>query len=148
MTIKLSSKSGGEQPPTALLNTPITTDDIPNDVPGIQVLSGALTADTYPGTPQVSITGKGIANIAGAFGLDATIRTITLKIIIDGVEVIEHGDTLPARTNVGFLAIGMYTDGFAGSFDQIPFSTSFQLFLKSDLTETDKSELIYLVRTI
>ena len=108
------------------------------------VNSGALTADTY--SELLSYSGSGTIQFLSLRALDTTARTITLKLVLDGVTVFEVGKACTA-TSHGVQAIGAYAYS-AGtylniSFENVPFNSSMSVSVKSTLSETDKSQLAY-----
>lgn len=130
--------------PSSLVNANPVSINV-NTLPGTNVASGALTADTYPGTAQINITGAGVLNFVSFYAADATSRTVTIKVVLDGTQIIEQASSTSA-TNSGAVVIGGYSGGL--TFDQIPFFTSLAVFLKSNLSETDKAVLKYVTRLV
>ena len=108
--------------------------------------SGALTANTYPGTPQINITGAGAFEFLAINSTDATARNITVKVVIDGVTVIEKTCTTSTTTR-GLMFIGLDQNASFGALAFIPFNFSFQVYVKSTLTETDKQNIYSIHRT-
>lgn len=143
------SSYGGEGRTTAYYNGNPTS-EVASYTPGTTVASGALTADTYPGTGQLEITGQGVLEFAIAYAADATARTITAKIVVDGTTVIEQAKAVSAA-NTGVSAAGWcYMNSAATRYVLVPtnivFKQSLKIFIKSSLTETDKVSLKYMAR--
>jgi len=114
-----------------------------------QVLSGALTAATYK--ELLAISGSGVLEMAYAKAMDATSRTVGLKIIIDGTTVFDavSGTTTTADTcvlavgNRGYFAAGINSYLTRGA---VPFNSSLSIQAKSSLSETDKVAVGYAYR--
>ena len=114
-------------------------------------LSGALTAATYK--EIVAVTGAGVLNFAGVYAVDTTSRDIYIKVLIDGVQVVERSILTVVTTGVGPVCVGSTqydnTNGVAShTFDQIPYTSSLSIQIKSSLTETDKLTLAAYYRTV
>lgn len=108
---------------------------------GKKILSGALTATVYK--ELVSVTGAGFIDLASAYALDATARTIGLKVVMDGVTAFDAVSASLSGAYQGIIAIGSRaaaTGGFT-NFQRFYFNTSLSLQVKSSLNETDLVEL-------
>ena len=102
-----------------------------------QTLSGALTANTYK--TIVSVTGQGILKFCGVASVDATTRTQSIRITIDGVVVCEKSVAGVNAINKGIVAVGGLVDSTSvARFDRLAFNTSLLVEVKSNITETDK----------
>ena len=104
-----------------------------------EVLSGALTANTLK--RLVNKTGRGRANIVTAYALDTTSRTVRLQVIVDGQATPAFDATSSAITSVGrgIVAVGSLDSGNgAQSMQPIDYSTSFEVWVASSLSEADK----------
>jgi len=112
-------------------------------------LSGALTANTYK--EILAVTGAGVLNFSAVSAEDSTARSVYMKVLIDGVQVIERSMSIGAQHQgpvvIGSL-IGDGTNISGMTFDQIPYSASLSLQIKSSLTETDKLRAWYHYRTV
>lgn len=108
------------------------------------VLSGALTADTYK--TILSITKPGVLRLAGVVAVDATARTVTIKVEVDGKTIATSAYATSAGAQAAW-AVGYWYNS-AGStptfIDEIPFNT-LRISVKSSLSETDKLNLNYAV---
>jgi len=144
--------SRGEKPPTSILASKSAAGVIktvlqPSVTIGNQVNSGALTATVYK--ELVNITTAGWLRLCGVSTLDATSRTIGLKIVIDGVTVFDETSAAIAATSTGFFAVGSAI-GHPGvtyvsnSLELFNFNKSLTISVKSSLSETDKVALNYL----
>lgn len=104
------------------------------------MLSGALTADTYKSLESYS--GKGFFTFAGVRSADATARTISIKVILDGVAF--EASSSVTNTDLGVILIGgeMGANSQAATPEIIAFNSSFDIQVKSTITETDKVEAI------
>lgn len=139
-------------PPSSLVNASPQNAVGCNYMPGTSVNSGALTADTYPGTAQIVITGAGVLNFLGFYSADATARNVTTKIVLDGTQVLEvliaSGAQYQGGAVVGAFIYGGATVAAGIAFDQIPFFTSLSIFSKSSVSETNKHVIKYVARLI
>lgn len=102
--------------------------------------SGALIANTL--TTVLSIAGRGLVNVLGAGGIDATSRTIRLKVTIDGLVVFDATTNAITASSYGLMAIG-YCGNAGGSaalptFQPVRFNTSLLVQIASSVSETDK----------
>lgn len=98
---------------------------------GLGYLSGALTADTY--ASAISVSGRGVLFIASVYAVDATLRTVGIKVIVDGVAVFDEVSATVTGVNRGIVAIGILNNP-----QPIPYNSSFDIQIKSSLSETDK----------
>lgn len=112
---------------------------------GKHLLSGALTADTYK--TLVTISTRGWLRLCGVYRLDATSRTLGLKIVMDGTTVIDDVDAAATLNGLGWFGVGIHDDTFGISQEYIRFNSSLSLQVKSSLSETDKVALVYSVGT-
>ena len=145
----ISQYIGSNRPPASIINefsaggtattgAPFTTS------PGKQILSGALTANTL--ATALSITGAGMLMLAGLRTMDATARTVRLKITIDGVSCFDATSSSIAVSADGIVGVGsILNNGTAGGsahvFAQVTFNSSLLIQVASSLTETDKIAL-------
>ena len=113
------------------------------------ILSGALTATTYK--EVLSITGAGVVSIALAYSVDATDRTIGLKLVFDAQATAAFdavSDTF-STTGRGIVAVGILEESGAVIIPEpMVFNTSLSVYVKSSLNETDKIGLGVVYRTI
>lgn len=112
-----------------------------------KILSGALTANTYK--TLLSVTGAGVLNFMAMNAVDATSRTMTLRLTLDGGEVITRSVTTAVQYEGAIIAGSspFSTTASGMGFDAIPFSTSMLVEVKSSVTETDKVAISYNYRT-
>src|SRR3990167_9251445 len=106
---------------------------------GKDILSGALTADTYK--EVLAITGAGAASFIGAKVADTTSRTIGLKVVVDGVTVFDATTAALTAASAGGIAVGVpsVNTGYPTMpTDRIDWKTSLSVSIKSSVTETDK----------
>lgn len=134
-------------PPTVLLS-PTKTDDVLPQVASMNLiesakhlLSGALTADTY--SELVSISAPGSLRFCGVYRIDATSRTVGLKIVLDGVTVLADIDAALASSGTGWIGVGFAIGANNGGFEAIRFNASLSIHVRSSVTETDKIVLVY-----
>lgn len=110
-----------------------------------QVKTGALTANTW--AQMLVISGPGVLEFAGLSSDDTTSRTISIQIVIDGVQLVNvSATTLGGSYGHGVMAVGQ---SYSGSYakQEIPFTTACTILVKSGLTETAKSTLFTSYRT-
>ena len=115
------------------------------------LLSAALTANTFKVALQ--IIGSGELNFIALQALDATARSIRLRVTLDGVVVFDPPATAIAGTGFGLRAIGQSNKfGMSQSFPQeayevVPFAAEAKVEILSSLTETDKLGLLVAYKT-
>lgn len=111
-------------------------------------LSGAMTADTYKDI--ISVTGSGVLNIAAVRPADNTARTVTLSVMVDGVEIWNQAQATSSSSTT-LLGVGEYAGLDGGSIpfvtgEMIPFNESMKIRVKSTITESDKLTVFYKYR--
>jgi hypothetical protein len=108
------------------------------------ILSGAMTANTYK--ELLSVTGAGVITSLTGIVLDATSRTLGLKLVVDGITVFDAVTDTVTTINKGITIAGFVQGAtISATFAMtpfIPFHSSFAVSLKSSLTETDKMKLL------
>ena len=152
----LSQFVGGSQPVTSIVHGTCThSHPFPNSTfrglyfPAELALSGAVTADVLKNA--LTISGKGFLDLSGLIVNDATSRTVRMKVILDGVTVLDK--TTPALTtlNHGVLAVGTMPAISTSTFP-IPtpcyFAQSCVVDFASSLTETDSLTVFYAYRLV
>lgn len=108
-----------------------------------KVLAGALTANTYKSI--LSISGAGRVRFACAAVADSTARTVSVRIVSDGVVVFERSVAFTGYADLGILAIGGMDSTTVNApvrFGDLAFNASLSVDVRSSLTETDKLHLI------
>lgn len=110
-----------------------------------RVSSGALTATVYK--ELVSVSTPGWLRFCSVFCVDATARTIGLKIVIDGTTVFDEVSQSISVAGSGFNAAGAGSNGLIRAMEYLRFNSSLSLQIKSSLSETDKVGFQYLVAT-
>jgi hypothetical protein len=105
---------------------------ITGHVPPIK--SGALTGGTYK--PLLSLSAPGVLKLCALKAADATARSATLRLTINGVAAYDATASTSSASH-GLIPVG----GGAGAsdgihMDRIPFNT-LEIAVKSSLTETD-----------
>lgn len=137
---------GGERPPTSIVRG-LMGMGVYAGLGGEKVtLSGALTANTLK--TMLNISGAGVLKACAVQALDATSRTLRLKITIDGVAAFDPGASAANTTlNSAIVGVGGITTynstTFMLAFERIPFNTSCLVEIASSLSETDKLALLY-----
>lgn len=147
---------GGQRPPKALVNAfsvagfGVSRVDLNTfNANAKQVLSGAMTAATLK--TILSVTGSGSIDFLSARGMDATARTMRMKITIDGVVVFDYTSASIASATVNgavFIGSGDGTGSvWSAGIEPTLFNTSLLVEVASSLTETDKFTIGYKYRT-
>lgn len=132
--------------PTDTSGVILPTSSMKNPPNAKNLLSGALTANTY--LELVSLSTPGWLRICGVYRVDATSRTVGLKIVIDGTTVIDAVDAASGVTDKGWYAIGGGLGTSVIGLEAIRFNASLSLQIKSSITETDKIVLKYLTAVV
>jgi len=110
------------------------------------ILSGALTAATYK--EVLAIVGSGVIDLAAVYAVDATSRTLGLKVEIDGVTIFDAVSSACTATGGNIQAIGVMTEVAVNvALQPKTFNSSLSISVKSSLTETDKVGLKVLYHT-
>ena len=110
-----------------------------NNVLGKEILTGALTADTYATILEVT-SGPGFLTILSVVANDTTARTLTIKLTIDGTEIFEATSDSITSADTGIIVLGTYEGaGILSDANGRPWKTSLKIEVKSSLSETDKS---------
>lgn len=99
-------------------------------------LSGAMTANTLK--TVISVTGSGMVNNLAFSSVDATARTLRVKITVDGQVAWDATTASMSTADRGIIVCGGYPVTPFQSGDYFVFSTSLVVELASSLTETDK----------
>lgn len=137
-----SQFSGGVKTPKVIVNkysvagvTPVVFNGVSS---AKQVLSGALTANTL--ATALSITGAGELNIVGVAAVDATSRTLRLKVTLDGTSAFDCTSASNAIADRAIVAIGTVAAGSTIPWvpQKVQFKSSCLVEIASSLTETDK----------
>jgi hypothetical protein len=106
------------------------------------ISSGALTANTYK--EVLSVSNPGVVYFCAVKTLDATSRTLGLKIVIDSVTVFDAVGATVAANNAWMYGIGEVLTGGTGQYSSQPVAVPFKTLsvsIKSSITETDKIAL-------
>lgn len=111
------------------------------------VLSGALTATTYK--EILAVTGPGVLQLAFVYDVDATDRTMGIKVVIDGTTVFDAVSSSLANDYCGVIAVGqavpLTTEVLPSP---VQFMSSLSILIKSSISETDKIGLAYNYYTV
>lgn len=105
----------------------------------LTTLSGALTANTL--ATALTLTGRGQLNFAAVAAVDATSRTMRIKVTIDGTSVFDATSATCTTTANGIVAVGhlLYSSSdTVPVFQPIPYHSSCLVEIASSLSETDK----------
>ena len=140
----LSQFIGGSRPPKSIVNISsgggvlqaCPSGTLASSKP---ILSGALTANTLK--TLLTISGAGAIKFLAARSLDATSRTIRLKITLDGVVVYDATSAAMTSDSYGMIAVGGMLSGAYEQLGNIEFNISLVVEVASSLTETDKVQL-------
>ena len=136
----LSQFIGGSRPPKSLVNH-TSAGGVVQSVPTAtkSILSGALTAATLK--TLLTITGAGAIKFLGVATVDATSRTVRLKVTIDGVVVYDATSSAITSSSLGLIAIGSIIDAYIPQLDNVAFNSTLLVEVASSLSETDKLSL-------
>ena len=143
---------GGERPPTSIVRwssgaAPLGMVLMAGYGGEKVTLSGALTANTLK--TMLNISGAGVLKACAVQALNATSRTLRLKITIDGVAAFDPGASAAnTASNAAIIGVGgtmPYNSSpiFVIAFERIPFNTSCLVEIASSLSETDNLALLY-----
>ena len=130
----LSQFFGGNKPPKALVNYATSGVAGYTSTYGQSTLSGALTAATLK--EVLNVSGSGVVNYVAAFVADATSRTLSVKVIVDGITVADIRSGAITTSLYGLIAVG--AGGSSTTIDHLTFNTSLVVQIASSLSETDK----------
>lgn len=108
----------------------------------IITLSGALTAATYK--EMLTVSGSGVLQLAYVSTVDATSRTVGIKIIIDGTTIFDEITAAITAGSSGILAAGMILGEGVLVPVSYPFHSSLSISIKSSLSETNKIAIGYI----
>lgn len=107
-----------------------------------ETLSGAVTGGTF--VTILNITGRGQLNFAAVKTKDATLRTVSLKITIDGTVAFNAASGNTANSDRGIVGVGCWSSSTStGHFQPEPFYSSLKLEITQSLSETDKISALY-----
>jgi len=150
MGFRTYPKPSREIAPTSLNATVRHAYGISSGSLGMELASGALTADVY--SEILSITSAGWLRLAGVWSQDATLRYISLKINIDGNDVYDQISGGISSSGEGFFAVGhtykQQASGYtpqSNVLEKFRFNKSLSISVKSSLTETNKVNFRYLL---
>jgi hypothetical protein len=115
-----------------------------NSIPGsVRLLnSGALTANTLK--TILNVSGAGIFHVLGARTNDATIRTVRMRLTIDGTVVFDS-TSAAAGANTGGLITGSSNGTTPLPGATVVFNSSAVFEIASSLTETDTISTLYVL---
>lgn len=137
MTIELVGKGGANRPPIELINSGTDATVLGTVItPAKFINSGALTSEVY--SDILDITGRGVLNYLSLMMVDATARTLAMRVTIDGVVVYNAQTGSKTVAFTGIFAVGSADSSERISMDQVPFNKTLLVEVKSSLTETDK----------
>lgn len=129
--------------PSLIVNGFSTTGVVAQNMGGVSnaklVLSGALTAGVL--ATVLSVAGGGELNLVAATSVDATSRTVRLKITLDGVVVFDSTTAAVAVAGNGLVAVGLggsATGSQIWDSQKVAFNSSCLVEVASSLTETNK----------
>ena len=113
----------------------------------VDVLSGALTAATLK--TLLTVTGGGEVPLLFVRGVDATSRTVRVRVTVDGVVAFDATSSAMTLANDGIIVMGQYDSSslINASTNSIKFNTSLVVDVASSLTETNKVTLAYALTT-
>ena len=114
-----------------------------------EVLSGALTANTLK--TVLTVTGPGSVPLLTSYTKDATARTVRTVVIVDGTTAFDFTSASISIAKRGAIVAGELTGNpvsatfYLTQGEPIRFSNSLVVQIASDLTETDKLAISYIV---
>lgn len=108
-----------------------------------EVQSGALTANTL--ATVLSVSGAGAIPALTAYTLDATARTVRLKVTVDGTSVFDATSSSITSSGAGIFAAGYSSSGLVQFGEPIVFTSSLLVEVASSLTETNKVAIGYVL---
>lgn len=101
-----------------------------------QLLSGALVAGTLK--TIINITGSGVVTYLSASVIDATARTLRVKVTLDGIVIYDYTSAGAGQANSGAVIFGSAdATGDGEPMIGVPFISSFKVEIASSLSETD-----------
>lgn len=107
-----------------------------------ETLSGAVTGGTF--VTIVNVTGRGALNWAGVKTKDATARTVSLKITIDGTVAFNAASAAVGASDRGIVGVGSWhASATNGNYQPTPFYQSMKIEITQSLSETDKISALY-----
>jgi hypothetical protein len=110
----------------------------------VSTLSGALTAATLK--TMISLTGSGRFTWFSIKTIDATARTMRVKITVDGNSVYDYTSASISAANIGVFLAG-FNSGVSAILPDIVYTTSLKIEIASSLTETDKFTTYWIYNT-
>ncbi|MEY4427951.1 MAG: hypothetical protein RLZZ182_640 [Pseudomonadota bacterium] len=106
-----------------------------------ETLSGAVTGGTF--VTIINVSGRGRLNFACAKTKDATNRTVSLKLTIDGTVAFNAATAAVASSDFGLIGIGCARGGNEVIYQPIDFQSSMKIEITQSLSETDKVSAMY-----
>lgn len=111
------------------------------------LLSGALTAGTLK--TLLSVSGAGEVSSLALKTIDASSRTLRLRVVVDGVVAFDSTSAAVAQADAGcVIGDGVGAPGVIFSGSPIRFLTSLVVEVASSVTETDKLRLAYVLNGV
>ena len=91
-----------------------------------------------------------MVSLCGATAMDATSRTVSLKVVIDGVTIFDAASKAGTQNSDNpIIAIGLNNSSEGSvALEPIVFNSSLSISVKSNIEETDKVRLSYVYRTV
>lgn len=134
---------GGDRIATSVVNSAGEQPDVATAAVSANcatALSGALTAATLK--QMLSVTGRGQVNWVGVWRLDTTVRTISLKVTVDGNVVYNVTSGSASTSDRGLIGVGAAGSaaslGVGAVYQPLRYNQSLKVEIASSLTETDK----------
>lgn len=127
-----------------ILTSAGATGTIVESMTGTNLNAGTPGADTYE--ELVSLSTAGWLLLCGVYTVDATSRTISVKVVLDGVTVFDFTSSAIVSTGNGFFAVGhvVGVGDESVAFGKVRFNSSLSISIKQSLAETAKIALKYL----
>ena len=134
---------GGGKPPIDVINlfSESAANRTMSTATSHEILTGSLTADTYSTILEIT-SGGGVITALAVIAKDATARTLTPRVTIDGTEVFEQvSDTLNA-SGEGVIVVGSFDGTYLQETGGVLWASSLKIEVDSSVTETDKSSIL------
>lgn len=104
-------------------------------------LSGICSAGVLKTAIQVN--GAGRLNLFANYAVDATSRTVRVRVTVEGVIVYDRTSAAITVVGTGLMAVGAPISAGGVVFQPIDFYTSLLIEIASSLSETDKTTVAY-----
>ena len=138
---------GGNGPVASIQNGGASSVGALNTAVAIGNLYTALSGDLgSAGTLATALeaTGRGRLLLAGLYTMDATSRTLRMKITVDGVAIIDVTSAAIANSGSGIVPLGSISASLGICYHPIDYTASLKIEFASSIDETDKQTVFWL----